>query len=45
MSDRIITMYEGRITGELSGNEILRGSHHAWLMNLNEKTAGGEDHE
>ena len=45
LSDRIITMYEGRITGELSGNEIREEVIMRGAMNLNEKTAGGEDHE
>lgn len=45
LSDRIITMYEGRITGELSGDEIREEVIMRGAMNLNEKTAGGEDHE
>ena len=45
LSDRIITMYEGRITGELSGNEIREEVIMRGAMNLNKKTAGGEDHE
>ena len=39
------TMYEGRITGELSGNEIREEVIMRGTMNLNKKTAGGEDHE
>ncbi len=45
LSDRIITMYEGRITGELSGDEIREEVIMRGAMNLNKKTAGGEDHE
>ena len=45
LSDRIITMYEGRITGELSGDEIREEVIMRGAMNLNEKTAVGEDHE
>ena len=45
LSDRIITMYEGRITGELSGDEICEEVIMRGAMNLNKKTEGGEDHE
>ncbi len=29
MSDRVVVMSEGRVTGELTGNEDCTGKHHA----------------
>ncbi|MCI5481766.1 MAG: sugar ABC transporter ATP-binding protein [Lachnospiraceae bacterium] len=45
LSDRVITMYEGRITGELSGDEIKEEIIMRGAMNLKKNTTGGEDHE
>ncbi len=47
LSDRVITMYEGRITGELSGDEINEELIMRGAMNLSNKTetTGGAEHE